>query len=64
MDKDKEHLTKEQLQQLIESDRNARIARATQRIREVLDEEQCQLIAQPQFTQDGRVIAPVQIVVL
>ena len=59
-----ENLTKEQLQQLVQSDRNTRVGRATQRIREILDEEQCKLVAQPQFTQDGRVIAPVQIVVL
>jgi len=57
-----ENLTKEQLQQLIESDRNARVGRATQRIREVLDEEQCQLVAQPQITNDGRIVALVQIV--
>ena len=51
-----------QAQAAIEADRQARAERAAQRIQEILDAEQCVLVAVPQFTADGRVTASVQIV--
>jgi hypothetical protein len=51
-----------QAQAVIEAERQARAERAAQRIAQVLEEERCQLIARPGLTEDGRLVASVQIV--
>ena len=48
----------------LDADRQARAERAAQRIQAVLVEERCQLVAAPQLTADGRVVAAVQVVAL
>lgn len=46
----------------IDADRQARARQALARIQAVLEEERCQLVAVPQLTADGRVVAVVQVV--
>ena len=54
---EKKEMTSEELQQLLEQDKNARIQACKREIDIVLGKYRCQLIAVPQFTPDGRTIA-------
>jgi len=49
-------------QAALDADRQARVDRAAARIQAVLAEERCQIVAVPQITADGRIVAVVQIV--
>jgi hypothetical protein len=64
MTEEREKYDVSQAQAAIEADRNARAARAAERIRAILDEERCQIVAQPQISGDGRIVATVQIVAI
>lgn len=51
-----------QAQAAIDADKQTRAREALARIKAVLEEERCQLVAVPQLTADGRVVAVVQVV--
>lgn len=51
-------LTKE----MIEADRQRRLAECRQKVQELLDEYNCDLVAVPQIAADGRIVAIVQLV--
>lgn len=57
-----DNITAEQARKLLEQDEQARSNAAAQQIQAVLAEHNCQLIAMPQITADGRVVATAQIV--
>ncbi len=59
---DKAVYTIEAAQAAIKADEQARIARTAQRIRAILDEERTDLVARPQLSEDGRIIAVPQVV--
>ncbi len=46
----------------IAADRQRRTQECGKRLAELLAEYDCDLVAQPQFTQDGRVVAVVQLI--
>jgi hypothetical protein len=52
----------EKAREAIDADRNARVARAAERIQNVLDEERCKVVAQPQINAEGRIVGVVHIV--
>ena len=49
-------------QAVIEAERQQRAERCAQRIAALLEAERCQIVAVPQITADGRIVAAVQIV--
>ena len=51
-----------QAQAVIEAERQQRAERCAQRIAALLAAERCQIVAVPQLTADGRIVATVQIV--
>lgn len=57
-------MTAEQAAALIEADRQARVDAVRAGVEEVLQKHRCQLQAAPQFTQDGRIVAIVQVIPL
>lgn len=57
-----EELTREQARRVVESDRATRAEAAAKAIQAVLTEYECDLVAAPQITQDGRISAIVQLV--
>ena len=46
----------------LDADRQQRAERCAQRIAALLEAERCQIVAVPQLTADGRIVAAVQIV--
>ena len=62
MSKDEEKSDVEKARAAIDADRNARVARAAERIRKVLDEEQCRVTCVPQINAEGRIVGTVHIV--
>ena len=51
-----------QAQAALDADRQQRAERCAQRIAALLEAERCQIVAVPQITADGRIVAAVQIV--
>ena len=63
-EKDKtETMTTEDARRLLEQERDDRLRRCHTLIQQALKETGCQIVAQPQLAQDGRLGAVVQIVV-
>jgi hypothetical protein len=52
------NITREQ----IESERKNRVTQCSEKIAEALQEFDCDLVGIPQITQDGRIVAQIQIV--
>lgn len=55
-------LTPEQALKLVDADRAQRVQAAAEQVAAILRERECDLVAVPQFTPDGRITAVVQIV--
>ena len=51
-----------QAQAVIDAEHKQRAERCAQRIAALLEAERCQIVAVPQITADGRIVAAVQIV--
>ena len=60
----KKEMTSEEIQQLLERDKAARMEKCRSEIEVVLQKHKCQLIALPGIDNAGRVIAAVQIQIL
>lgn len=54
-------MTPEQARKLVDADKAARVQKAADAVAAILREHDCDLIAVPQLTPDGRVTAVVQI---
>lgn len=48
--------------QLLDADKRQRVAAATEAVRAILLEYQCDIVAIPQIAPDGRIVALVQVV--
>ena len=57
-------MSSEEIQQLLEQDKNKRLQNCQQEIELILQKYKCQLIAVPQITPDGRTVAITTIQIL
>lgn len=55
-------MTADEARKLVDADKAARVQAAAEAVQTILREQECDLVAVPQLTPDGRVTAVVQIV--
>jgi hypothetical protein len=57
-----ESMTVQEAQAMIETDRQQRSAQASAALRALLEQYACDLVAVPQLTGDGRIVADIRII--
>jgi hypothetical protein len=56
-----ETMTTDEARKLVDADRTSRVQAAADAVQSILREHECDLVALPQISPDGRVVAVVQI---